>query len=213
MKCKLITDTIASIVLILVFAVVTFRCDESLPTYVAPKNVMSFKIEQIDELPLRLAPPGHQLVHFQLTGQNTFDEVFEDSVDIKGSLRVFWIDNPDYYKTFVLNVNNINEKNLISNGRMTLLPGQKFTMDLYWDLITDGGVDLLTKLDFVRLVSRQCSPNVACSDPEYFMAETSLNVFDRLGYINADSKIFPFVGYVCIVCGSPPCSLPVGGCN
>src|SRR6266850_1190495 len=63
-------------------ALFSLSCQESLPTYVFPTNIMSLDVKTIEQLSNRIARPGHQLVHMVLIGKNTFDEVFEDSVDI-----------------------------------------------------------------------------------------------------------------------------------
>src|SRR5689334_10381974 len=63
-----------------VSGLLTLSCNEKLPVYVAPTNILSLYVSKVEELNDRQAPPGHQAVHIQLTGENIFDEVFQDSV-------------------------------------------------------------------------------------------------------------------------------------
>src|SRR2546425_1225761 len=41
-------------------------CQDSLPTYAVPANIMSFEVKTIEQLSNRIAPPGRQLVHMVL---------------------------------------------------------------------------------------------------------------------------------------------------
>ena len=57
-------------------ALASFSCDEKLPVYVEPKNILSLRVSKVEQLSDRQAPPEHQGVHIQLVGENIFDEVF-----------------------------------------------------------------------------------------------------------------------------------------
>jgi hypothetical protein len=128
-------------------------------------------------------------------------------------MRIWWERKPDMFRTIYFTFHDLNEKNLVHNGKMTILPGQKFTMDFLWDIHDDNGVNLIGSMNFARISQRHCSPNVVCADPETFMIEASLNLFDRLGYVVAEPKEFDFIAKSCIYCGVPPCLPPPGGCR
>ena len=204
MRCKPSLEWSFRGFLIVVFALISLRCEEALPTYVAPQNVMDFKVVTAESLPIRLAPPGRQAYHFNLVAENTFNEVFEDSVDIVGSMRIWWVDRPQFFRTYPLTIRSINEKDLIRNGRLLLLPGQKISIDIYWDMKTDSNFNVISKMNFTRPLQRLCYTAVACSDPELFMVEASINIFDKLGYITAEPKLFQVVGISCAMCERPP---------
>ena len=87
-----------------------------------------------------------------------------------------------------------------------LIPGQQFSLDVTWNLRSDDGIYLPSEMDFTRLRQRYCDPNVRCANPENFVVEVSLNVYDRLGYISAPAKVFVFVGRTCDAPGYPPCN-------
>ena len=150
-------------------------------------------------------------MHFIIMGENIYDEVFWDSVNIKGSVRIWWKRKPVRFKTIFLTEKNLTDRTMIHNGRMMLVPGQRFSMDVYWDIRSDNGVYLPTEMDFYKARARQCYANVYCGNPEDFVIEVSLNVYNRLGYLVAPAKEFTFYPRVCKCPGYPPCGTG-GGC-
>jgi hypothetical protein len=204
------------IVTVSLFAIASFSCDEKLPVYVEPKNILSLRVAKVEQLSDRQAPPDHQAVHIQLVGENIFDEVFQDSIDIKGSLRIWWKRKPNRYRTVYLTLTDFTSRDLIHGGRMLLVPGQQFTVDVIWNLKTDDSTYCasVNEMNYAYPDERICDYNIVCSDPEAFVVESSLNVYDRLGYITADPKEFSFVGHICNLCGrGPVCPPPPGGCS
>jgi hypothetical protein len=189
----------------------SLTCQESLPTYVFPANIMSLGVGTIEQLSNRVSPPGHQLVHMVLIGKNTFDEVYLDSVNIKGAVRIWWKRKPRRFRTIYLSEQNFTDPTLIKSGKMMLLPGQQFGLDIYWNLTSDDSLYLPSEMifDFLRR-DRQCDWSVACSDPEMFVVEASLSVYDRIGYVAAPAREFKFIGTLCICNGGPYCPGPPG---
>jgi hypothetical protein len=211
------SSVVSRLVVVLAFllSVAALSCDEKLPVYVEPTNFLSLRVSKIEQLNDRQAPPGHQAVHLQIVGENTYDEVFEDSVDIKGSIRIWWKRKPDRYRTLYLTIQNFSSRELIHSGKMMLLPGQRFVLDAIWNLKTDDSIYCAApgEMTYDYPAERICDYNIICSDPEGFVAETSLNVYDRLGYVTADPREFSVVGHLCNLCGrGPSCPPPPGGC-
>lgn len=192
-------------------ACLSLSCNESLPTYEDPQNVLALKVTLIEQLNDRIAPPGRQVVHVVLEAENIHDEVFFDSVNIGGAVRIWWKRKPVRFRTMLLTEDNLLDHDLISNGKIMLLPGQKVALDLYWNLRTDEGIYLPREMNFAFLRRRVCDYNVACADPEEFVLEASLKIFDRLGVVQAPVNSFVFTGRVCICSAFPPCSSG-GGC-
>ena len=201
--------------LLFIVAIVALSCQESLPVYMPPQNIMTMKISLVEELDSRVAPPGHQAIHIVMTGQNVFDEVFYDSVDIKGSVRVWWERKANFFGTLYLTSANFVDKELIHDGKMLLSPGQQFTVETFWDMKSDDSVYLPGRMDFSFFSKRPyCDVNIKCANPELFMAEATLNVYDKIGYISAAPKEFTFIAKVCNLCGvGPACPPPPGGCG
>ena len=211
MKCKLLIPKLIVIVLFALFILVSLSCKESLPVRVFPDKVITLQVSSVDQLNDHLAPPGKQKIHIVVLGENIYDEVFWDTVSIKGSMRIWWKRKPERYRTLYLTEKNLTDRSLIANKRMLLLPGQTFAMEIYWDMRNDWGLYLPSEMDFLNLDSRSCASNVACGNSEEFVIELSLNVYDRLGYLTAVAKEFTFYPRICKCPGYPPCGQPGSG--
>jgi hypothetical protein len=191
---------------VLPLTLVSMSCHEMLPVYVSPDHLLSLKITQAEQLDDRIAPPYHQAVRIVLTGENIYDDVFYDSVDIKGTMRIVWERKPSRIRDLVLTSANFADKELLHNGKMLLAPGQRFSVVTTWNLKSNDSIYLAGEMNFAFLRRRQCAFNIACSDPETFVVGASLNVYDRIGYVSATPKEFVFVGRECIeVCIGPVC--------
>ena len=212
MKCKYTFFITLQLFIILIIALLAFSCNENLPVYEMPQDVMSLEVSKVEQLNDHVAPPNRPQVHIVLVGENIFDEVFYDSVSIQGAMRIWWKRKPKRYRTLYLTEKNLTDRTLIRNGRMMLLPGQRFSLETYWDIKTDDGMWLVSEMDFSYAMRRYCDYNVICATPEDFVIEVSLKIFDRLGYVIAEPREFKYVGRACVCYSYPPCSNIGGEC-
>lgn len=206
MKCENLSGSIALYLAIALLSFVSIKCEESLPVYVQPNKVIEIQVIKVEQLNDHIAPPNRPLVHFVIQGENIHDEVFWDSVNIKGSMRIWWKRKPVRYRTVYLTEKNLTDQTLIYNNKMMLLPGQRFSLSAYWDVRSDDGIFLPNEMDFAYLVKRYCEHNVACGSPEDFVIEVSMNVYDRLGYLIAPAKEFIYRPRACVCAAFPPCN-------
>jgi hypothetical protein len=176
-----------------------FGCSENLPVYVEPTNVMQVSVVAVEQLDDHLAPPGRQMVRVVIQGVNTYEEPFLDSARIEGTMKISWERQPYRSRTVTLTQRDLTDQSLVSNGKMLLVPGQAFSMEYYWNMRSDDGIYLPSLMNFTWLTRRVCAPNVACADPETFVVETSLKVYDRLGVVQAQPAKFTFVARVHIL--------------
>lgn len=215
MKCDGWRGRVAVGLLAACRSVIVLSCQESLPVYVKPTNILALEVSTVEQLNDRAASPAdHQVVRFVVSCENTHDEVYYDSVDIRGSLRIWWKRKPQRYRTIYLTAENFRDKGLVRNEKLLIVPGQTVSLEAMWNLRSDDSLYLPTEMNFAFLRRRVCGYNIACADPEEFVVEASLNLFDRLGYISAPPVIFSFIGRVCIECGvGPVCPPPPSGCG
>lgn len=205
MKCKFsVSGTIIRSLTVVSFGLIFMRCSESLPTYKFPDQVLSLQVTLVEQLPDRVAPPGNQMVHVRLTAENVYDDIFQDSVDVKGTVRIWWQRMPGRLRTIYLSVKNFSNRTLVQNGQLTLLPGEQFTMDVYWNLKDDDSI-YIPGVDFIYQPIHMCDVNVICGDPEIFVLDASVSIYDRLGFVAAPEVDFPFVKRECYSPGLPPC--------
>ncbi len=214
MKCRQCILNVGMVMFFLAVVMVSWSCNESLPTYHFPADVMSLNVILAEQMSIRVAPPGYQKSQFVVEAENTFDEVFYDSVDIRGSIRVWWKRQPQRYVTLPLTIDNLANPSLIQNGKLLLMPGQKLTMTAIWDMKSSDSVYLPYEMDYTyATLKRVCNYNVICSDPEVFVVETTLLIYDKLGVVTAPPVEYTFVGTKCRNCGGGGPYCPPGhGC-
>lgn len=168
-------------------------CDENLPVYEEPQNVLQLRVVEVEQLNDHVAPPGHQAVRIVLRGTNVYDEPFLDTVRFRGTMRIYWKRQPFRSRTIELTGKDLSDPSMIVRGKMLLVPNQSFSMEIIWDMRTDDGLYLPYFMNFAWLTRRVCAPNIACADPEDFVIDTSLLVYDRLGELHAPPTEFTFV--------------------
>lgn len=174
-------------------------CHEELPVYEDPSRVLSLSIAAVEQLNDHIAPPGRQAVRIILTGENIYDEVVFDSVHLAGEIKLTWIRRPVRVRTIPLTLAEFKSRELLSNGRMLLRPGQQFFLETIWNMRTDDSVYLPAEMNFLELRKRVCDRNIACADPEDFLVEANLRVYDRVGFVAAPSMTFTFVARIYIL--------------
>ncbi len=195
MKSEVLTARIAA-ALCVGWLLAASGCNESLPVYEDPKDVMRISVVAVEQLDDHLAPPGRQQVRIVLQGVNTYEEPFLDSVRIEGTMKIIWERQPFRYRTVKLTRRDLTDASLVTNGKMLLLPGQAFSMEIFWNMRSDDGVYLPALMNFAWLTRRVCAPNIACADPESFIIETTLNVYDQIGVLQAPPAKFTFVARI-----------------
>ena len=213
MKCKKLFQIISLFVVVIVGLIAFSSCDEMLPTYHFPQNVISANFSEVEQMSIRIAPPGYQKVYLVLEIENTYDDVFYDSVDIKGTITIWWQRKPQRYVTLNVSQSNMSAPSLISDGKLLMLPGQKISLSFIWDMKTNDSIYLPYQMSYTYATTvRSCDYNVICSDPEQFVVESSILLYDKLGYFSAPAVQFTFTGTECRNgCGGPYC-LPGHGC-
>ena len=177
----------------------SLSCHETLPVYVEPTNILALKVTRMEQLNDHAAPPGNQMERIVFSCENIFDEVFQDSVNIRGALYIWWKRKPTRVRTIYITMANMRERDLITNGKLLLTPGEQVSFEAFWNMKGDDSLYFPDEMNFAFLRKRQCWYNTACSDPEEFVVEASLNLYDRLGTLTAPAASFIFVGRTYIV--------------
>ncbi len=187
-----------SVLVGLSFAILSLSCKEELPVYESPDKVFSVKVEVVEQLADRIAPPDAQVVRMKLTGENIYDEVFFDTVNIKGTMRISWLRNPGRERTISFDEKNFLNRDLISNRKMMLLPGQQFGFQFFWNFKGDDSVYFPSEMNYVYAFRRECARHlgyqVICSDPEEMIIEGEVTIFKNLEAISVSSFLFTVVG-------------------
>ncbi|MBI3193081.1 MAG: hypothetical protein HYZ34_01285 [Ignavibacteriae bacterium] len=174
----------------------SLSCKEELPVYVQPANVFSVQVELVEQLPDRVAPPGAQMVRLKLVGENIYDEVFFDSVNIRGILNISWLRTNGRKKTIEISEKDFLNRDLIMNRKMMLLPGQKFGLQFFWNLRGDDSVYFPAEMSldyaYLRDCGRYTGYKVLCSNPEEMIVEGTISLYKNIDVVS----IQPFTFWV-----------------
>jgi hypothetical protein len=178
---------------------VSMSCDESLPPYQNPSNVLEGKVRAQYVLSF-----SENSMHVFFTVTNVYEETFQGQAPLTGTLVVTSKRNPQVQKTFHLTANNISYAASYdkATGVLTIDPGDSVVFSSTWDFIDDAGQDL--RLTFFRYVAdTSCSGRVIAPD-ETFVLQGSAKVYDKLPEVSGGPIEYTFC-HVNIWVGSHSC--------
>jgi hypothetical protein len=135
---------------VLLFTLLYPGCEETLPVYSEPQNILTGKIiEPTDgasyEISIfenhRWEPPltqfvGDSTIHFRLEVQNVYNDVIEDSTYVSdGYVKLWDPSRPENYVTHYIKIVNLNRHSDV----LTIRPGDKVWLDVNCRLLCDNG--------------------------------------------------------------------------
>jgi hypothetical protein len=154
---------------------VSMSCDESLPPYQNPSDVLQGKARAQYVLSF-----SENSMHVFLTVTNVYEETFQGQAPLSGTLVLTSKRNPKVQKTFHLNANNISYAASYDKATavLTIDPGDSVVFSSSWDFIDDAGEDL--RLTFFTYVpDTSCGGRYIAPD-ETFVLQGSVKVYDEL---------------------------------
>lgn len=164
-------------------------CDESLPPYTPPQDVLA--ITQVFAAQGTINP-GIPILNVLITGVNQYEETFEDTVNANGEVRIWWKRHPEFKATLPLSNGHFVPPTPIRGSRLTLDPGDTFHMKTVWYMMSDEGEYLIDLLDYSIDDVRG---DFEYARPETLMIEIELMIYRQIGMIRSDPVSFEFTGY------------------
>lgn len=179
-----------SLLLILILASLTIgSCDENLPAYRDPSDLMEGKIEGQYVLTI-----SDNSVKVYLTIRNVFDETLEGQALIDGTLEIESSRDPQIRKSAQLRPSNlINARGYNGNsGVLTIDPGDSIRLGYSWNLVADNGTNLRSQF-FRYTPDPTCRvPDRQIANEETFILRGELKVFDRIPVVRCSPAAFTF---------------------
>ena len=155
-------------------------CDESLPTRIVPQNT----IQITDILVVPEGNVSRPKIAICIVGENVYEDYFHGEVNLGGYVRVWWSRKPDIESHVPISNAFFVGSTPIQGRTLTLAPGEKFFLELFWHCYSDDGNDIIDMLDFSDYTIRG---NIWYAKPEKFALEVEMTVFDQLGLISSES--------------------------
>ncbi|MEK6571037.1 MAG: hypothetical protein AABZ61_06680 [Bacteroidota bacterium] len=180
-------DFISVLLILAVVSVTINSCDENLPPYRDPSDLMEGKIEGQYVLII-----SDNSVKVFVTIRNVFDETLEGRAPLEGAVEIESLRDPRLRKSVPLRPSNlINARGYNGNlGVLTIDPGDSIRLGYSWNLIADNGTDLRSQ--FFRFTSDATCPGRLIANEETFILRGELKVFDRLPAVRCGPAPFTF---------------------
>jgi len=174
----------------LIFLVLLFflTCDESLPPRIVPQDTLEITAIIANQG----ANAGGIFVAINVFGQNNYEETFQDTVDVKGNIHIWWARKPEIEANVPLDNRHFTKPTRISGNILTLDPGEKFRLEALWYLNLDDGRYLINLLDFSN---SSVINGIIIAKPEKFMVEVQLTLYEETGLLRSEPHEFIIEGW------------------
>ncbi len=206
----------------IVSIVIVFGCNEILPEYSQPENLLSAEV-----VPLNVASDtvsyyiidnnNPNLVFIRLDSPfngyeiriiNTYEETIQDDADVTGTVELIWNDQPKFSAEIPVTLPAVFSQHYDpSTGLITVNPGDTIVLRVYWNFRFTSGEWAFTKQGGTDGPSFFVAPKITAyyryHHPMYLTVKTKVKLFRSLSYIEnkfQDETIVIFKGYV----RSPP---------
>ena len=174
---------------IAVSVVCILACDESLPPYEQPENTLVITEVLATQGTIGSGIP---ILNVYLWGGNQYEETFDDTVSVSGHVRITWSDQPDLVSTLRLSNGNFTGTTPIQGSRLTLDPGDTFSMKTVWYFYSDSGEYIIDLMDYSN---NDVRGNYEYSKPEIFVIEVELLIYRQIGRIESEPLEVEITGY------------------
>lgn len=173
---------------ILIGAFMGLQCEETLP----PRMEQQGALQISSVISLQGTYDIGQFMEFVIGIENIYRETFQEKVSITGKMEV-WLERDPSIRGSV-NISNMDVAPTpnFMGSTLTLDPGDRFYLKLYWYLYLVDGRYLLDLLDYTDGEEREGLIN---SKPETFVMEAQFKIFDQLGYLKTEKHTLIFTGY------------------
>lgn len=184
-----------------------FACNESLPVYSSPENILQAMTVPLNSpedtvryfmrdnnnpnlVTVRLDSPFNG---YEVKIVNTFDETVQDDADVQGKLELSWKDKTTLTAEIPITITNFYSSHYDpSNGLITINPGDTARLRVFWNF-------KLTTSDWAFTQQQSVDGNMYYVGPlssEFkryhlpmeFQMKLHVKIFRSLGYIDAVSK-------------------------
>jgi hypothetical protein len=154
-------------------------CSESLPPRFVPEGPLEISNVLIGQ---GTSKAGDPIISVSTTVRNAYDETFDGTIDLTAEVRFWWPRRPDVEAHVPLQLSD----------HIQLGPGATYRVEQTWFLTTDDGRDIL---DLLTYFDDDIRFGIAYAQPETFVAEVRLTVFEETGLITSGPHEFVLEGW------------------
>lgn len=161
-------------------------CNEALPSYDDPRNIIEGRMEA-----LYVVSRFDNSVKVYMLLVNKFDETIQALTDIAGEFTVVWSADPAFRRTFAVSAANLlYARNYDPVTRiLTFDPHDTIRFGVSWDLVSDSGDSLRGRLNYRPDPS---CPGQFISDPVVLQVSGEMKVYERIPSAPASARQYAF---------------------
>lgn len=175
------------IAVLLVLSLWLWSCDEKLPPRVEPANTLA--ITRV--IYTQGMYDASAFMEFVVQITNRYTETFQDKVNVVGQVRIWLKRDPSVRATVAIRNYHLVAPSKITGDVLTIDPGGRCDLKMYWYLILDDGRNVLDLLDYSAGVEWEGLIN---AKPEVFVMEADIKLFSQTGYLYSDRLEITFTG-------------------
>lgn len=162
-------------------------CDETLPPYHDPADVFQSKNNALYAISIT----DNSLKVF-VNIVNVFDDAFDGTTLMQGSVTIEWSGNAAFKKTFAVSPSSIisaRDYNPVSR-KLTITPGDAVRLGFSWNFVADDGRLITNWVTYHKDPSCQ---QRWISNPLTFAVRSQVKVYDKTALVTAPTLLYTFV--------------------
>ncbi|OPZ64611.1 MAG: hypothetical protein BWY83_03156 [bacterium ADurb.Bin478] len=172
----------------LVLLLTALSCEEKMPPRIQPQNTLALTNVFYTQGAYASGP----FMEFLFIITNLYEETFEGKVQIVGKAHVWMKKTPSIRATIAIGNHHLAPPSKIVGDVLTIDPGGRCALKVYWYLLLDDGRNLLDLLDYS---GNAATGGLIRSKPELFVMDAEIKLFNQLGYLQSERLVFEFTGY------------------
>ncbi|MHB1050907.1 MAG: hypothetical protein ACYC09_12575 [Bacteroidota bacterium] len=177
-------------------------CNESLPVYTPPENVLSIEINPLNAetdsvrysmldnnnpnlVRVTLTSPFHG---YEIAIVNNYEETIQDDLEIEGNLELSWEEKPELKAVIPITNTSFYDGDLDPvTGLVTINPGDTIRLRVYWDFRLTSSVWAFTQVQYTDGPAVVVGPMQVVSDrfhkPMLLAATIKVKILRSLSFI------------------------------
>jgi hypothetical protein len=124
--------------------------------------------------------------------ENMGDEAIQDTLRVDGQVRIWFKNRPEIYGLQPVTNKDLFVPLEVTSGRITLEPGQRVYLEVFWKLRTEDGRSIIDLVDYSGspIVNGQMA-----SQPEVLAMQGQVSIFPNMDYLQTEIYETVYIGY------------------
>ncbi len=179
-------------------------CEESLPTYVDPSDLLA-----LTDISAEVSGVQRSSLNIHIKGVNNYDDALYDTAGVNGSLHVLIPENGYWKVDLPIQNANITDATEYDGIVLTIAPNDTFHLHIIWNLVIGDTLDILPDFPISHINEKT---GVKYLEPAIVKYWAEFSLYDQAGYLEFDTREYEFKGFYSDTLGvlpEDPLGIPV----